>query len=160
MKMFGLEILVDTSWKKDFSCWEKATLATTQPTERFEPAYSQCHCRLSIEHQDEDVSVQTVIINPVVKVLRDINARRVDEDYVVAQKTALRSGPENVHFRTFRKLFLTQSVRQLLYRLKTDEQIIPVTSSEPELQLLTDTLHLSTDPSFIRYPSDSSVPST
>lgn len=40
---------------------------------RVELTYSQCHCRFRIQYEDKYVGVQTMIIDPIVEIRRNIN---------------------------------------------------------------------------------------
>lgn len=46
--------------------------------------YSQSHRRFRIKHQNEHISIQAMIIDPIVQILRYINARWIDKYNVIS----------------------------------------------------------------------------
>ncbi|ENN74987.1 hypothetical protein YQE_08444, partial [Dendroctonus ponderosae] len=72
---------------------------------------------LGVRHQDEHVGVQTVHVDPLVKVGGDVDARRVHEDDVVPQQQAAVLRPEDAHQLRLAQLLLAEGVGQLAHRL-------------------------------------------
>lgn len=55
-----------------------------------------------------------MIVNPIIQIGRDINARRIDKDNIITQQTATFAGPKDAHQAALAELLLAQSIRQLL----------------------------------------------
>lgn len=122
-------------------------------------SYGQCHRGLCVEHQNKNVSVQTMVINPVIEVLWNINTWRVDKHDVVSQQAAAFPRPENANQRTLRQFVLVEGVCELLDWLKL-KVLMKLKLQGLKSVALTVTLSFSSEPSFSMYPSCPSTPST
>lgn len=62
-----------------------------------------------------------MIVNPIVQIGRDINARWIHKDNIIPQKTATFAGPKDAHQAALAELLLAQSIRQLFNVLERQE---------------------------------------
>lgn len=94
MKIFGLDRRVDTSWKNDFSWkWRQKLLIDCESI--FQKTYGQCHRRLSIQHQNEYVCIQAMVVDPIIQIRRNIHTGRIHKDDIISQQTASFTRPIN-----------------------------------------------------------------
>lgn len=63
-----------------------------------------------------------MIVNPIIQIGRDINARWIHKDNIIPQKAATFAGPKDAHQAALAELLLAQSIRQLFNVLEREKR--------------------------------------
>jgi len=103
INMFGFERRVETLWKKAFSCNQHEKFVSHcggREVSVRSGTYGDHESAFGVRDEHEHVSVQAMLVYPLVEALGHVDSRGIHQDHIVSEQLTLLLRPEDADQRT------------------------------------------------------------